>query len=71
MMMWKMSKMVGVMLTVWPTSCTMVFMRGLRLVFPEVEIASGNFIREFTDIVEHAGAFLVKKVWYPNGLILI
>ena len=33
----------------------MVFMRGLRLVFPEVEIASGKFIREFTDIVEHAG----------------
>ena len=55
MMMWKMSKMVGVMLTVWPTSCTMVFMRGLRLVFPEMEIVSGNFIREITDIVEHAG----------------
>ena len=43
------------MLTVWPTSCTMVVMRGLRLVFPEMEIVSGNFIREFTDIVEQAG----------------
>ena len=55
LMMWKMSKMVGVMLTVWPTSCTMVVMRGLRVVFPEVEIVSGNFIREFTDIVEQGG----------------
>ena len=38
-----------------PTSCTMVFMRGLRLVFPEMEIVSGKFIREISDIVEHAG----------------
>ena len=58
--MWKMSRIVvslGVMLTVWPTSCTMVFVRGLRL---EVKVVLGKIIREFRmpssrDIVEHAG----------------
>ena len=49
------------MLTVWPTSCTMVFMRGLRLVFPEVEIVLGNFIRKLTDIVVRACAEIRSK----------
>ena len=29
---------LGVMSTVWPTSCSTIFIRGLRPVFPEVEI---------------------------------